>query len=254
VLGQLQESMQIVVETKRHFGHHLDNLREMVHELKDEAAIDEQFNSTNPNLCLSTSKILPPKLPEPLGSSAHAEATKEDFKKVDPALGLFLTEPQSQPFLEPSGSFTAPPAKTLATLTPIGVLHARSFDPATKLARLVPMDELYVTVVPEQSLATPLPLLVNSNHKAQLSFNDKSPALDLVVWKHRWRWKTVVADEDAVVVASAGDIDGGHRMPGMIFPGGSHSSVSMNEGNPLVAVPHPWTPMPFDIPADTSFA
>jgi hypothetical protein len=121
VLGQLQESMQIVVETTRHFGHHLDNLREMVHGLKDEAAIDEQFKSTNPTLCLSTSEILPLKLPEPLESSAHAKATKEDFKKADPAPGLFLTEPQSQPFLEPSGSFTAPPTKTLATLTPIGI-------------------------------------------------------------------------------------------------------------------------------------
>jgi hypothetical protein len=45
VLGQLQESMQVMVETTCHFGRHLDNLHEMVHDLKEEAAINKQFNS-----------------------------------------------------------------------------------------------------------------------------------------------------------------------------------------------------------------
>jgi hypothetical protein len=142
------------------------------------------------------------------------------------------------------------------TLRPALVSHngeeedTGSFDPATKLA---PMDEPSVMVVPEQSVVMPFPLLVNSDHKAQLSFNDRSPELDLVVRKHRWRWKTAAADEDAAVAASTGDIDGRHGTTGVVFPGGSYCSVSMNEGNTMVSIPHPWTSMPFAIPAGTSF-
>jgi len=69
------------------------SLCEMVHELKEKAAINDQFNSAKPTLSLSTSEILPPTLPKPLGSSDHAEAAKEDFKKADPTPCLFMTEP-----------------------------------------------------------------------------------------------------------------------------------------------------------------
>jgi hypothetical protein len=36
ILGQLQESMQVMVENTRQIGCNLDNLREIVHELEEE--------------------------------------------------------------------------------------------------------------------------------------------------------------------------------------------------------------------------
>jgi hypothetical protein len=110
---------------------------------------------------------------------------------------------------------------------------------------------------PRRSLTTsPLPLVTTPRSptttfqiRRSLEFWNST-----VVFKQRWRWKLVNDDDYAMADDSAVVVDGSHRMTEMIFPSGSLSSVSMNEGNLLVTVPHTWTPMPFDILTDTSFA
>jgi hypothetical protein len=156
----------------------------------------------------------------------HAEATRENFLKADPALGLFTTEPHRQSFPEPSGSFTMPLAKTLATITPTGVLNTGSFVPTTKLA---PVDEPSVTVVPEPTPLQPIGVLHDAVADSitagcvalstprrtltmsplPLATTTRSPTamfqfwcslefwIPIAVFKHRWRCKLVVANNDA---------------------------------------------------------
>jgi hypothetical protein len=144
-------------------------------------------------------------------------------------------------------SVTVVPAPTPSQS--IGVLH-------DEIAASNTVGHLALST-PRRSLTTsPLPLVTTPRSptttfqiRRSLEFWNST-----VVFKQRWRWKLVNDDDYAMADDSAGVVDGSHRMTEMIFPGGSLSSVSMNEGNLLVTVPHTWTPMPFDILTDTSFA
>jgi hypothetical protein len=241
MLGQLQESMQVMVENIRQIGCNLDNLHEIVHELGEEG-----------------------------------EATNEQMKKSEPDSTIFDTE---KPLPQPFGRIIEQLTIILLDLHATGVLDAGTSDPATQLA---PVDEPSVTVVPAPTPSQPIGVLhdaIAASHTARrlglftprrslptsplplvttpmatfqirrsLEFRNST-----VVFKQRWQWKPVNDNEDAVADDLAGVVDGNHRTTGMIFPGGSYCSVSMNTGNTVVSILHPWSPMRFAIPAGNSF-
>jgi hypothetical protein len=266
-LDQLQNTLTQSRENARHFGRKLDTLREMVHELKeDDDAHTEQFKLAALTLISYASEIQCTKLPPPLWSSVHEDANQECLPTATP-----VPEKQCPMLPEPLGA-----------LHLIGVLNAGSFVPATKLA---PIDEPSLTVVPEPTplqpigvlhdavansitawrvaLSTPRRTLTTS--PLPLLSTPRSPTatfqirrslefwIPTAIFKHRWRWKTAAADEFAAAAPSTGDINGRHGTTGVIFPGGSYYSVSMNVGNTVVSISHPWSPMRFAIPAGTSF-
>jgi hypothetical protein len=227
MLGQLQESMQVMVENTRQIGCNLDNLHEIVHELEEEG-----------------------------------EATNEQMKKSEPDSTIFDIE---KPLPQPFGRIIEQLTIILLDLHATGVLDAGSSDPATQLA---PVDEPSVTVVPAPTPSQPIGILhdaIAASHTARhlglFMLRRSLPTSPLplvttpmatfqirrslefrnstVVFKQRWQWKPVNDNEDAVADDSAGVVDGNHRTTGMIFPGGSYCSVSMNTGNTVVSISHP---------------